>query len=121
MIPAEHLYDSCTCDGGMRNGLRCADCGGRGLVPKGTKPTGETVAEDSEDGVADDLDNLSMTDLRELAKNRGVSAGGGRKAIADRIRAAADGEAVIEDGSDAHTADDDAEGDGESDADGDGA
>ena len=59
---AEFLYDSCTCDSGMRDGQRCADCGGRGIVPKGTKPTGATIPETElvDDDESDGLEDMSV-------------------------------------------------------------
>lgn len=89
-IPAEHLYVSCTCIGGMRDGARCADCGGRGIVPKGTKPTGATIpeAELVRDDEGDDLENQSINHLRSRAKDLGVSAGGSKDALIARIREA---------------------------------
>jgi hypothetical protein len=87
MIAVEHLYESCTCDGGMRDGLRCADCGGRGILPTGTKPTGASVPEPSDNTVSDDdLDNLDVKHLRERAKQLGLSAGGSKVVLISRIR-----------------------------------
>jgi len=87
-IAAEHLYESCTCDAGMRNGLRCADCNGRGIVPKGYKPTGAAIVEET-DAVEDDgLDDMSITHLRSRAKDLGLSAGGSKAALVKSIREA---------------------------------
>ena len=92
MVPAEHLYDSCTCQSGMRDGLRCADCGGRGIVLKDTKITGKSVAPAEGDSVAtpedDELENMSINHLRSRAKDLGVSAGGSKDALVERIKAA---------------------------------
>lgn len=100
-VPAEHLYESCTCESGMRDGLRCADCGGRGIVPKGVKPTGAVVpeadlAEDNDDG----LDDMSIKHLQSRAKDLGLSAGGSKAALVASIReatGAAAGEEPAED------------------------
>lgn len=86
---AEHLYVPCTCTGGMRDGERCADCRGRGVVPKGTKPTGESIP--SEEPTVDEEDpllQLGMAELRERCRELGVGAGGGRAALVARIREA---------------------------------
>lgn len=92
--PAEFLYESCTCTSGMRNGLRCADCGGRGILPKGTKPTGGTVAvETTETTVDDGIEDLSIKHLQSRAKDLGLSAGGSRAALVARIREALAAEA----------------------------
>lgn len=102
-IAAEHLYESCTCESGMRDGLRCGDCNGRGVVSKGTKILGITadVAEaELEAEIAaegdDELDNMSINHLRSRAKDLGVSAGGSKEALVARIKAAAAGEAPEE-------------------------
>lgn len=87
-IAAEHLYDSCTCEGGMRNGLRCADCHGRGIVPKGTKPTGAVVQEATDETVDDGLEDMSITHLRSRAKDLGLSAGGSKATLVKAIREA---------------------------------
>jgi hypothetical protein len=86
--PAEFLYDSCTCDGGMRNGLRCADCHGRGLVPKGYQPTGDAVEEPVEPPESDGLEDMSITHLRSRAKDLGLSAGGSKVTLVKAIREA---------------------------------
>lgn len=90
MVPAEHLYEACTCTNGMRNGLRCADCGGRGLVAVGQKPTGGSVPGDDEvaSPEQDELANMSINHLRSRAKDLGVSAGGSKDALVERIKAA---------------------------------
>lgn len=86
-IPAEHLYESCTCLNGMRDGLRCADCNGRGIVPKGVKPTGAVIADEAGDSTVDDgLEDLSIVHLRSRAKDLGLSAGGSKDALVARIR-----------------------------------
>ena len=92
-VPAEHLYDNCTCTGGMRNGLRCGDCNGRGLVPKGVKPKGAVVAAAPEtaDGAPaedDGLDDMSIVHLRSRAKDLGLSAGGSKATLVAAIRGA---------------------------------
>src|SRR4051812_30506257 len=91
--PVEHLYVSCTCDSGMRNGLRCADCGGRGILPKGAEPTGATVAPADEDLSTvegdDGLDDMSVTHLRSRAKDLGLPSGGSKAALVAAIRAEA--------------------------------
>lgn len=95
-IPAEHLYESCTCESGMRSGRRCADCGGRGILPRGIKPTGAAVEpeapniddEPSEEESDDGLEQLAMAELRDKARELGLSAGGGREALVERIREA---------------------------------
>jgi len=116
MLAVEHLYVSCTCTDGMRGGLRCADCGGRGIVTKGTKPTGESVPEPDGDTVDDDdLENIDLKHLRKRATDLGLSAGGSKTAIVARIRdfnvvAAAEAEEAAAAGADAHTASDDDEG-----------
>lgn len=96
--PAEFLYESCTCTNGMRDGLRCADCGGRGILPRGTKPTGGTVAAETGDTTVDDgLDDLSIKHLQSRAKDLGLPAGGSKAALVARIReaiAAENGELV---------------------------
>lgn len=96
----EHLYVSCTCTNGMRNGERCADCHGRGLVPKGTKLTGESIRADEGASVdeADPYLNLGMQELREKARTLGVGAGGGRAALIERIREAEAAAAASSDG-----------------------
>ena len=88
---AEFLYDSCTCDSGMRNGLRCADCGGRGIVPKGVKPKGGTIEEAAlvdDDGELDGLEDMSINHLRSRAKDLGISAGGSKATLVAAIREA---------------------------------
>lgn len=112
-IATEHLYENCTCDSGMRGGLRCGDCGGRGIVSKGTKPTGAVIVEPNQaDGVTDDdLDNVDINHARQRAKDLGLSAGGSKAAIVARIRdfnTAAGIEADAEADA-AHTATDDGE------------
>lgn len=87
-IPAEHLYESCTCTDGMRNGLRCADCGGRGIVPKGTKPSGAAVEPEGEEAPDDGLEDLSKTHLQSRAKDLGLSSGGTKDALIKAIREA---------------------------------
>jgi hypothetical protein len=86
----EHMYVSCTCTNGMRSGERCADCNGRGVVPKGTKPSGESIPADAGASVGDDDPylNLGMQELRDKARTLGVGAGGGRAALVERIREA---------------------------------
>jgi hypothetical protein len=122
-IAVEHLYESCTCTDGMRDGLRCADCGGRGIVAKGTKPTGEAVPVPEGDTIEtdDDLDNIDLKHLRERAKQLGLSAGGSKVDLVARIRdfnvvAAGEAQAAAEAGADAHTASEDGEETEESDA-----
>jgi len=90
-IAAEHLYVSCTCTNGMRDGLRCADCGGRGVVLKGTTPTGEAVPLEPGEGLPEDEDpfeNMSVKHLRSRAKDLGLSAGGTKAELVTRIREA---------------------------------
>jgi len=85
-IAAEHLYESCTCDAGMRNGLRCADCNGRGIVPKGYKPTGAAIVEET-DAVEDDgLDDMSITHLRSRCGQARRCGGGRRRDVRFRRR-----------------------------------
>lgn len=86
---AEFLYESCSCDSGMRNGLRCADCGGRGIVAKGTKPTGAAVSDEAAETTVDDgLDDMSVTHLRSRAKDLGLPTGGSKAALVQAIREA---------------------------------
>jgi hypothetical protein len=107
---AEFLYDSCTCESGMRDGQRCADCGGRGILPKGVKPTGKAVAETAlvdDDGELDGLDDMSINHLRSRAKDLGISSGGNTATLVKAIREAtadaadADGAADAEEEEDA--------------------
>jgi len=103
-VPAEFLYESCTCESGMRNGQRCADCGGRGIVPAGTKPTGASIPEAAlvdDDGELDGLEDMSVTHLRSRAKDLGLATGGTKAALIAAIRAAS---APDEDEDAAHTA-----------------
>jgi hypothetical protein len=107
-IAAEHLYEACTCEGGMRDGLRCADCFGRGIVPRGSTPKGAAIIEPDTDTVDDELEDMSVTHLRSRAKDLGLSAGTGKTALVKAIReATADSEAQT----------DGAHDDGETDAD----
>lgn len=103
---AEHLYVSCTCESGMRGGLRCADCGGRGIVVKGTQIKGEAVQPDDADDEEDDgLDQLSATDLRAKAKALGLPTSGSREVLIGRIRELSD-DADDDDDADEDDADD---------------
>jgi len=104
--PVEHLYESCTCDSGMRDGLRCADCGGRGIVPRGHTITGGTVTEPNADD-GDELKQLSVKDLRAKAKELGLPSGGNKDALIAAIReATADAESDETDGDAADDGDD---------------
>jgi hypothetical protein len=85
-MAAEHLYQACTCTGGMRGGLRCGDCNGRGIVPKTVKPTGAVVAPESDETVDDDLEDMSINHLRSRAKDLGLSAGGNKETLVRTIR-----------------------------------
>lgn len=116
----EHLYKSCTCENGMRDGARCADCNGRGIVPKEASISGRALPKEQNDlsdaDEGDGLEQLGMNELRARAKEVGVGAGGSRAAITERIR-----EATIEDGSESEGTDDETdESDGEDDGEDDG-
>lgn len=90
-IDVEHMYESCTCESGMRDGLRCADCGGRGIIPKGITPTGGVVEPADEDLTTvegdDGLDDMSLTHLRSRAKDLGLPSTGSKAGLIAAIRA----------------------------------
>ena len=90
-IPAEHLYVSCSCTGGMRNGERCPDCLGRGLVRKPSEVLAalEAEAEAAEaEEPGDGLDDLPIAQLRKLAAGRGLSGAGKKHELIAALRAA---------------------------------
>ncbi len=88
-IPAEHLYVACTCSGGMRNGERCPDCLGRGIVRKPTEVLAaleaEAAAAEAEDP-GDGLDDLPVAQLRKLAAERGLDTSGKKADLVARLR-----------------------------------
>ncbi len=92
MIPAEHLYVSCTCSGGMRNGERCPDCLGRGLVRRPSEVIARLEAEAAEEFAghpeADGLDELPIAQLRKKASEAGLDTKGKKDELVGRIRAA---------------------------------
>jgi hypothetical protein len=93
MIPAEHLYVSCTCSGGMRNGERCPDCLGRGLVRRPSEVIArleeEAAAAGAGEDAGDGLDELPIAQLRKKASEAGLDVTGKKVDLVARIRAAA--------------------------------
>ena len=92
-IPAEHLYVSCTCSGGMRDGERCPDCLGRGLVRKPSELIAalEAEAEAAEaEAPGDGLDDLPIAQLRKVAAAAGLSGAGKKIDLIAALRAAGD-------------------------------
>jgi len=94
MIPAEHLYVACTCSGGMRNGERCPDCNGRGVVRKPTEVLARleeeaAAAAAAEEQEGDGLEDLPIAQLRKRASDAGLETTGKKVDLVDRLRAAA--------------------------------
>jgi hypothetical protein len=83
MIAIEHEFINCTCKGGMRDGARCTDCGGRGILRR-VRPG---IPDEPPEEAAVKLDRLKLADLQAIAEGLGLDTSGTRANLIERIRA----------------------------------